>query len=740
MRKHTQELSQIMMDLSPSNLTLAGEALVHVSPTEFKSWAKVFRNEKPKIINFQVNDICNSKCVMCHIWTKKRDNEISPAAFKDLLQQPFFSEVEHLGITGGEPTLRDDLFQFYDIALNVLTNLKGASFITNGFLTDKAIHLYSQIFERYQAQGLSFAGMVSIDGVGDVHDRVRGVAGAYLKATRTLLGLREKGVPVIACCTIVKENVYGLHDLLQWGRDHDVYIRFRVAEFINRLYNTQLVEQIRNFDQYEIRHLVSFFHLLLTEYETDEQIKRTYTSILSILTGGNRLIRCPYQSSFALNIDSQERFAHCAPKGTPHPLGLEAGAAVQQQKLERLDIRRQHCSSCIHDYHADWSGWPAWLAEVEPSYDQKIYAIDERDFPRDDKPAEPVDLKQLRKILLVGWYGTETAGDIAILSGILREYLAVNPQLSFILFSLYPFYTKLTLSEMDNLLARHVTVRPYHGVLAWQAIEACQAVVMAGGPLMDIPQTRLIASIFLLFRNRGKRCMVEGCGIGPLNVEEYRHNVTYVARLASKLSVRDRASKDLLKSFGIHKEIIVRDDPSRTFVRSTNIRHTGTQKDVIRCFLRELTQEYPQAILPEAATHGIVQFLTNLLDWYPNHHIELWPMHYFPVGNDDRAYARRLAAAVNSNRLTIEYRPRLPEEILQAMATADFNICMRFHSVVFASTIEAPFAAIDYTAGGKVHNYLTDTAQSFRGITLEQVAQLDKSSFVKMLTSSPGNN
>ncbi len=719
---------------------VAGKLLAHLLPEATRNWRRVIQTEKPHVLNFQVNDICNAKCAMCHIWQQKRGHEISPEEFETLIRNPFFSDVEHIGITGGEPTLRDDLPRFYEIALEVWPGLSGASFITNGFLTNKAVRLYSQIDEHYQQHGKIFAGMVSIDGVGTVHDRVRGIAGSFDKATQTLLRLHEMGVPVIAGCTIVKENVYGLHDLLQWGRDHNIYVRFRVGEFINRLYNLELTEQIRNFDPFERRHLVSFFHLLLTEYETEEQIKRTYTSILSSLTGGTRRIKCPYQTSRSLNIDSHGGFAHCAPKGQPHPLGSNAQASVRRHTLERVQIRLKHCSACIHDYHAEWAEIPAWSIEQTPTCDQAMYAFTHSDFPAQELPVELINLKALNRILLVGWYGTETAGDIAILAGILQDYLGENPNLQFILFSLYPYYTRLTLQEMDSALVNHVTVLPYHGPLAWQATQTCQAVVMAGGPLMDIAETHLIACLFRIFRHEGKPCLVEGCGIGPLNVAEYRQNVIHIARLANRLRVRDQASRELLESYGLRKTIEVRDDPSRTYVRKTTIRYTGQSSKVIRCFLRELTHEYPQALTPEDASQRILQFLKDLLGWYPEHRIELWAMHYFPIGNDDRRYARRLATAIDSDRLIVEYRPHIPEEILRAMADAEFCICMRFHSVVFATTIGAPFVAIDYTAGGKVHGFLADTQQLQRGTTFEHMAEMDKDSFQAMLREADSFN
>lgn len=702
---------------------------------EFKDLARSVLVSPPRVLNFQVNDICNAKCVMCNIWMRKLERELSPMELSDLLIDPFFAQVEHVGITGGEPTIRKDLKEFYDVLLKTLPRLVGASFITNGFLSYRAIETYRAIHQSYLQRGRQFGGMVSIDGVDAVHDRVRGKRNSFERATATLFGLREVGVPAIACCTIVRENVYHLHELLDWARTHNIYIRFRVGEFINRLYNADMGEQIRNFDSAERRHLVAFFHLLLTEYETDPQIRKTYTSILSLLTDGQRLIGCPYQSSYAINIDSQGRYAYCAPKGIPHTLDDNPTLALARHTLERVTIRQNFCPNCIHDYHADWTPRQRRVEETVHLREAQLYGIGSEQFPLSELPASPVNLTSLKHILLVGWYGTETAGDAAILAGIILEYRRHNPDLAFTIFSLFPYYTRVTLADLDADIAKRVDVVSYHGDQAWKMLHRCDAIVMAGGPLMDIPQTAMIAALFYHTAQQGKPRIIEGCGVGPLHQAEFRQNVIHVARLASIIRVRDTASQQLLRSYGIHKEIMVRVDPSHEYIQHTSIRHQGGSR-VIRCFLRELTSEYPQAITPSRATEQIKHFLERLLTWYPEHHIELLAMHYFPVGNDDRRYAQQLANLLANERLSVDWQPRTPLEILSAMASADLCICMRFHSVVFAATIGAPFIAIDYTAGGKIRGFLNDQGRLNAQVTLDQLGDLNHDSLLHMVQAS----
>ena len=64
-----------------------------------------FELEKPKVIQFPVIDICNSRCQMCKIWENKKSDDITPDALRAGLRNPLYSEVTGVGLNGGEPTL-----------------------------------------------------------------------------------------------------------------------------------------------------------------------------------------------------------------------------------------------------------------------------------------------------------------------------------------------------------------------------------------------------------------------------------------------------------------------------------------------------------------------------------------------------------------------------------------------------------------------------------------------------------
>ena len=681
---------------------------------------ELMRQPPPETLNFQVNDICNARCVMCNIWQNKRGQEMSPEEFTALLRQPFFQRLKHVGITGGEPTLRGDLHRFYEALPALLPEFAGASYITNGFKSTEAIATYAQVNRDYAAAGKTFAGMVSLDGIAAVHDAVRGRAGSFAKSAATLFGLRDAGVSVFAACTIVKSNVWGLDDLLQWGKANGVYVRFRVGEFIRRLYNLGDTDEIRAFDAAETRHLVSFYHKLLLEYEPGEAVKQTYASILSILTGGERLIGCPYQTTQALNLDTLGRFAVCAPQGRPTALGTNP-ARRTARIFERLVIRARHCPDCIHDYHGDWTTKESSRRAAAQAAETALAATP----PPVLRPLKPAPLEHL---LILGWYGSETAGDIAILGGLLLQHSAKGVK-SFTVLSLFPYYSRITLRPLAAELGIQLAIEAYDSPHIIDHLENFDAVIMGGGPLMDLEQTSLIRNLFRQARALGLPCTLDGCGVGPLNHKRFHPVVAEILTLCGTRRLRDTASVDFARRLAGDLPCEVVPDPSIDYIKSKGITWQPGPHGVIRVFFRKLTNEYPQDIGQDAANAVVPTALRKILEWYPDHQIELCAMHWFPVGWDDRAFAAELVREVGNPRLTFDLSPRTPIELLQKMATADLNLCMRFHSVVFAHTLGAPFVPFDYTAGGKIHAFLSAHGLAAAAIRYSDIAALNQEGF-----------
>jgi len=149
---------------------------------------------RPRKLRFVATKLCDSRCIMCSIWKHPvvPEKEIRPGEIRLIAQRNrwFLARVTHLSVTGGEPTLRRDLVEF----VRVLTDFfprASLNINTNGFEADRIVRQVREI--------LGFRGrltvMVSLDGLGEVHDQMRGrkVFARVVETIDRLVALRVGG-------------------------------------------------------------------------------------------------------------------------------------------------------------------------------------------------------------------------------------------------------------------------------------------------------------------------------------------------------------------------------------------------------------------------------------------------------------------------------------------------------------------------------------------------------------------
>jgi MoaA/NifB/PqqE/SkfB family radical SAM enzyme len=163
---------------------------------------------RPRKLRLAVTKRCNSRCAMCSVWKSSSVpvNEIAADEIQTIAQRNrrFLARVTHVSFTGGEPTLRNDLVQLVRAAHE---SFPRASFNinTNGFNTARVVTVVSEIFGFHRR----LAAMVSLDGLGEVHNAVRGVPGIFPRVVETidqLIALRERGQKVSVEANFVLTN------------------------------------------------------------------------------------------------------------------------------------------------------------------------------------------------------------------------------------------------------------------------------------------------------------------------------------------------------------------------------------------------------------------------------------------------------------------------------------------------------------------------------------------------------
>jgi len=185
---------------------------------------------------------------MCDIWDNPSDSkrEITP---KELEILPSFKFVN---ITGGEPFVRRDL---EDIVEVMSKKSERIVISTSGWHTERIFKLA----EKFPDIGIR----VSIEGLSQKNDDLRGRPGSFDRGLKVLQGLKDRGVKDIGFgCTVSNQNSEDMLSLYRLSRD--LGVEFATATFHNSYYFHKDDNVVSNKDEV-INNFSKLINLLLKE-------------------------------------------------------------------------------------------------------------------------------------------------------------------------------------------------------------------------------------------------------------------------------------------------------------------------------------------------------------------------------------------------------------------------------------------------------------------------------------------
>lgn len=219
---------------------------------------------------------CQMRCKMCDIWENPTDKQREISA-KELEVLPNFKFVN---ITGGEPFVRRDLEDIVEVMFRKSPRIVIS---TSGWHTERIFKLA----EKHPNIGIR----VSIEGLSQKNDELRGREGSFDRGLRVLMTLKEMGIKDIGYgCTVSNHNSADMLWLYKLSRE--LGMEFATAAFHNSFYFHKDDNEITNKDE-----VIGNFHKLIEELLKENSPKSWYRAffnlgLINYIRGKPRMLPC----------------------------------------------------------------------------------------------------------------------------------------------------------------------------------------------------------------------------------------------------------------------------------------------------------------------------------------------------------------------------------------------------------------------------------------------------------------
>ena len=219
---------------------------------------------------------CQMRCKMCNIWQFPTD-ETKEITARDLEILP---KLKFVNITGGEPFQRRDLEEIVDVSFSKAPRVVIS---TSGWHYDRIINLA----KKYPKIGIR----VSIEGLSQRNDELRGKEGGFDRGLKLLLRLKELGVKDIGFgITVSNKNSEDMLWLYKLSKE--MQMEFATATFHNSFYFHKSDNIVTNKDE-----VIGNFETLINDLLKENNPKSWFRAffnlgLINYTRGGKRMLPC----------------------------------------------------------------------------------------------------------------------------------------------------------------------------------------------------------------------------------------------------------------------------------------------------------------------------------------------------------------------------------------------------------------------------------------------------------------
>ncbi|HUE90014.1 MAG TPA: polysaccharide pyruvyl transferase family protein [Vicinamibacterales bacterium] len=330
------------------------------------------------------------------------------------------------------------------------------------------------------------------------------------------------------------------------------------------------------------------------------------------------------------------------------------------------------------------------------------------------------------RVGISGSYGGLNLGDEAILEGILSQ-LRGSLAVEVTVFSRNP----------EDTLKRHavehaVPVRDMSREEVRAEIARLDLFILGGGGILFDAEASIYLREVMLAHEHGVPVLVYAISAGPLDRPESGAAVKEALDRAAIITVRERGSKHLLESLGVHQEIHVTADPALLLEPQPGPADALEREGIERegKWLIGLSVREPGVAAPDLDADHYHGLLANVGDYLT----ERFDADLIFVPMESRMQDLQHSHAVvskmaNPRRAHVLKGTYTSGAMLALITHFDFAVGMRLHFLIFSALNHVPFVALPY--GGKVDGFLEDLQMPMpriQGINAGQlIAHLDRS-------------
>lgn len=311
----------------------------------------------PKVLQLPITYNCNSRCVMCNIWQMDHSKEMDIKEFSEFLKDPIFKEVRAVGINGGEPSLVTNLPDFAAEILK-LPSLVSLNLISHGFSKTPLLKSLKIIYKMCKEKGIPFHVSISLDGVGSIHDIVRGKPKTFEKTISTINEIMQNKSSYCDStdvgCTIVKQNIDYLIELDMYAKAKKFDIKYRLG------IDNKRIESDRLRDSYSViysplkQSAQEFFHARYWNAKGLRDKFKYFSIYYWLVIEKKRLLGCAWKDN-GITMDARGELFYCAVASDRiGSLREDNGEKVffdENNINYRKSIIKNDCNNCIHDYN-----------------------------------------------------------------------------------------------------------------------------------------------------------------------------------------------------------------------------------------------------------------------------------------------------------------------------------------------------------------------------------------------------